>query len=90
MFLTARQKEILEAQLPRKRSGMIPSERLGISESSINSTNTKIFEDFAEALELMADPDVFALMEGRFKKHAPRVWDYMRLIRLARAAICPG
>lgn len=81
MFNTTRQKEVLEAQTPRYRSQKIPSDRLGISESAIHSVNSDVFNNFVEALELMADPDYFQIFEGRFKKHKTEIWSLTRQIR---------
>ena len=81
IFLTTRQKEVIHAQKPRARNNAIPHQRLGVTESTIHSINTEIFENFVEALELMADPDVFEIFKGRFKKHHTRVWENTRAIR---------
>ncbi len=81
MFLTKKQKKVLKAQLPPQRH-VAPHERLGIDESTIDSYNTLIFRNFKEALELMADPDVFELFKGRFKKHGAAVWESTRELRL--------
>jgi len=81
MFLTTRQKEVINAQKPRERSQAIPNRRLDITESALHSINSDIFMNFVEALELMADSEVFEIFKGRFKKHHTRVWESTRAIR---------
>jgi len=81
MFLTKRQKEILDAQTPIERHGMIPSHRLNITDSSIDSTNTHIFNNFREALKIMTDPDYEEIFRGRMKKHSEEIWEATRIIR---------
>lgn len=81
MFLTTRQKAVVESQKPTMRYNMVPSERLGISDSTIHSINSEIFNNFTEALELMADHEVFEIFRGRFKKHKDDVWEHTRQIR---------
>lgn len=81
MFLTNRQKEVLDAQAPRQRSQMIAKDRLGIAESTISSINHVIFNDFVEALELMADPDYFHLFDRGFRKRYDRIFGLTRKIR---------
>lgn len=81
MFLTERQKEVLEAQTSRARSHAVPNQRLGVSESTVNSINTEIFQNCMEALEVMADPDVFAIFRRRFKRRKEEAWDLTREIR---------
>ncbi len=82
MFLTKKQKKVIEAQLPTQRSQALPHERLDMHESTIHSYNTLIFHNFKEAIELMGDPDVFELFKGRFKKHEVAVWESTRELRL--------
>ncbi len=60
---------------------MIPAERLGISESAVHSSNSDVFANFVQALELMADEDFYAIFRGRFKKHHNKVWQATRQIR---------
>ena len=81
MFTTERQKEILDAQKPISRSNQIPHRRLGVSSSTVNSINTEIFQNFIEALEVMADQDNLDTFRGRFKKHKDHVWALTREIR---------
>lgn len=81
MFLTERQKEVLEAQTSRARSNAVPHQRLGVSASTVNSINTEIFQNCMEALEVMADPEVFAIFRRRFKRRKEEAWDYTRQIR---------
>tara|TARA_Y100000310_G_scaffold345301_1_gene463532 strand:- start:149 stop:436 length:288 start_codon:yes stop_codon:yes gene_type:complete len=84
LFLTKRQKEVLDAQRLKARSSQIPHERLGLHPSTVHSHNTLIFKNFVEALELMTDEEVFEVMRGRFKKkkHGSKVWDLTRALRL--------
>ncbi len=82
MFLTKKQKKVIEAQLPTQRSQALPHERLDMNESTIHSYNTLIFHNFKEAIALMGDPDVFELFKGRFKKHEVAVWESTRELRL--------
>jgi len=81
MFLTTRQKEVLNAQTLSKRAIKIPEYRLNVKKSTINSINTQVFSDFMEALEIMADDEYWEIFEGRFKKHYENVWDNIRIIR---------
>ncbi len=81
MFLTTRQRQVLDAQAPRQRSQQYAHERLGVTESTISSINHEIFKNFKEALELMADPDYFNLFERSFRKYSPDIWENTRLIR---------
>ncbi len=81
LFLTKKQKKVLEAQLPPQRH-VAPHERLELDESTIDSYNTLIFRNFKEALELMSDPDIFELFKGRFKKHGDAVRESTQQLRL--------
>ena len=81
MFLTERQKEVLEAQKPTNRYHLQPRDRLGVRESTIHSINTEIFQNFMEALEVMADPDVFNIFRRRFKRRKDEAWALTREIR---------
>ena len=81
MFLTKRQVEMLAAQTERARSQQIPHMRLGIHSDTLHSTNTYIFNNFLEALEVMTDPDNFDTFKGRFKKNEERIWDKSRELR---------
>jgi len=81
IFLTKRQQEVINAQMPLARNHELPHRRLGVTESTVHSINTEIFENFVQALEVMADKDVFELFKGRFKKHHTRVWESTRKIR---------
>ena len=81
MFLTERQKEILAAQTSRAKYQTTPGERLGIHGDTIHSTNTYIFNNFLEALEVMTDPENLDTFKGRFKKHEETVWEKTRLLR---------
>lgn len=81
MFLTKRQKEILDAQKPIARSQQIPHQRLGIHDDTLHSTNTYIFKNFLEALDVMTDPDNFETFKGRFKKNESYIWNKSRELR---------
>lgn len=82
MFLTARQKEILEAQRHHKHwGGPIPKDVLGVTQSSIDATNTHIFNNFIEALVVMTEEEYEAIFDGRLKKHGRQVWEATRKLR---------
>lgn len=82
MFLTESQKKVLSAVKAHKFSGRpLPKEALGISESTINSTMTYIFNNFIEALDLLSDPEVAALFERRLRKKHKDIWESTRIIR---------
>ena len=81
MFLTNRQKEVLDAQTPRQRSQRLAHERLGVTESTVSSINHEIFKNFMEALDIMANPDYFNIFERSWRKHGVNIWELTRLIR---------
>ena len=81
MFLTNRQKEVLDAQTPPQRSQRLAHERLGVKESTVSSINHEIFKNFMEALDVMANPDYFNIFKRSWKKHGANIWELTRLIR---------
>ena len=84
LFLTESQKEVLNAVKAHKFSGRpLPTEILGVSSSTINSTMTYIFNNFVEALDLLSDPEVAALFERRLRKKHKEIWESTRVIRAA-------
>ena len=81
MFLTKRQLEVLKAQTMRGKYIMLPEDRLGVSIQCINSTNTKIFYNFVEALELMADVELGAVFDNRLRRNRDKIWMLTKAIR---------
>ena len=81
MFLSKRQQEVLAAQTMQARANMVPDQRLGISESALNSANTLIFKNALEAIQVLADPQVQQVMKGRMRKHGEDLWEATRSIR---------
>jgi len=79
MFLTSRQKQILDAQgrnAERKKTAHVD---LDMPRSTMHSINTNVFNGFLSALEAM--DEFFPVFEGRYRKHYPEVWERMRSIR---------
>jgi len=74
---------VLDAQVGYNHGGSIPTQKLGISESALNSANTLVFKNALEAMQLLADPDVQAIMQGRMKKYRDELWESTRSIRAA-------
>jgi len=72
----------LEAQRLHKHwGGSIPKDKLGVTQSSIDATNTHIFNNFIEALVVMTEEEYEVIFEGRLKKHKPQIWEATRKLR---------
>lgn len=86
-FISTRERKVVEALKPQNQHSQLPSARLGMSESNINTTLTFVFSKFMDALRLMADDDQYKTFRGRLKKNAPEINKLTRQIRaLAREA----
>jgi hypothetical protein len=81
VFLSSRQKEVLEAQgkYAEYKKVADDKDRLNISRSTLHSINSNIFNNFREGLETM--DEYFDIFDGRYKRHFNEVWDRMRSIR---------
>lgn len=81
MFLSSKQKEVLEAQGKNAINKKVAHnyDRLNMPRSTMHSINSNIFNNFREALEVM--DEYFPVFEGRYKRHEKEVWDRMRSIR---------
>ena len=82
MFLTSKQKEVLEAIGKDAVNFKIADDvdHLNMPRSTMHSINSNVFNNFREALEAM--DEYFDVFEGRYRKHEAEVWDRMRSIRL--------
>ena len=80
MFLSSKQKEVLEAQGKNAINKKVADNRLGMPRSTMHSINSNVFNNFREGLEVM--DEYFDVFEGRYKRHEDEIWDRMRSIRL--------
>ena len=79
VFLSTKQREVLEAQGKNAIRKKVASNDLGMNSSTFHSINSNIFKNFREALEVM--DEYYPVFEGRFKRHDLEVWDRMRSLR---------
>ena len=81
MFLTKRQKAILEAQTPIGRYHGSPNKTIGVTMSSIHATNTLIFKNAVGALEVLSNPDYKKIWETRLRTNKEEIWELTKRLR---------
>jgi len=81
LFLSTKQKQVLEAQGRKAENKRVADnhDRLNMPRSTMHSINSNIFNNFREALDVM--DEYFDVFEGRYRRHGDPVWERMRSIR---------